>query len=377
MRHAPECKRSQALLGVIVAFGLAMLPAAGADAQTKPFDNPASLGQQGPESDIGFRQGSIVAAPIPFESPAIGSGLALGGAYLFRNDTLSDSSSLGFGGFKTSNDSQAFGVGLNLAWDEDRWTVRFLAADASLNYDLFVLGQPLPVSQSLTGGSLQVKHRAAGNWSLGGSVDYGTYTLRSRLASALPSIFDRDRNLEIARVSILTEYDTRDDSIFPTQGAFFSARLTRGEIVGLDRSGYTKAVVSMSGYRTLWQDSVFALHAVACETGDAAPFFDSCSLGASDNFRGFVSTEFIDTGLASLQAEFRGRLTGRLGYVIFAGAGAVGDGFANALGQDFLTAGGVGLRYRLSKSFPVDYAIDYAANERGENLLYVSVGQRF
>jgi outer membrane protein assembly factor BamA len=354
-----------------------MLWGAGAQAQTKPFDNPASIGQQRHDSDIGFRRGSFVAAPIPFESPSLGTGLALGGAYLFRNDTLSDASSLGFGGFKTSNDSQAFGLGLNLAWDEDRWTVRFLAADASLNYDLFVLGQPLPVSQSLTGGSLQVKHRATQYWSFGGSIDYGTYSLRSRRASSLPAVFDRDRSLEIARLSLLAEYDTRDDSIFPTRGAFFSTRLTRGEIVGLDRPGYTKAVVSLSGYRTLWNDNVLALHAVACEAGDEAPFFDSCSLGVSDSFRGFVSTEFIDTGLASLQAEFRGRLVGRLGYVIFAGAGAVGDGFVNALGEEVLTAGGVGLRYRLSRTFPIDYAIDYSVNERGENLLYISVGQRF
>ncbi|MEM1078724.1 MAG: hypothetical protein AAGI09_09385 [Pseudomonadota bacterium] len=37
----------------------------------------------------------------------------------------------------------------------------------------------------------------------------------------------------------------------------------------------------------------------------------------------------------------------------------------------------LGARIRLSKSFPVDYAIDLSRNSDGESLVYVYVGQRF
>ena len=122
---------------------------------------------------------------------------------------------------------------------------------------------------------------------------------------------------------------------------------------------------------------MIAARAVACHANQAAPFFDSCSLGTTDNFRGYVSTEFLDDALFSIQAEYRSGKAGRLGFVAFAGAGAVDSDIAKAFGGKYRAAAGLGLRIRLSKSFPLDYAVDLSVNERGEDLLYISVGQRF
>ncbi len=38
---------------------------------------------------------------------------------------------------------------------------------------------------------------------------------------------------------------------------------------------------------------------------------------------------------------------------------------------------GLGLRYRVSKKFPVDFAVDGSLSDEGDSLLYISVGQRF
>jgi hypothetical protein len=38
---------------------------------------------------------------------------------------------------------------------------------------------------------------------------------------------------------------------------------------------------------------------------------------------------------------------------------------------------GLGLRYRVSEKFPVDFAVDGSVSEDGDGLLYISVGQRF
>ncbi|MEI4234929.1 hypothetical protein [Roseovarius sp. D22-M7] len=69
--------------------------------------------------------------------------------------------------------------------------------------------------------------------------------------------------------------------------------------------------------------------------------------------------------------EYRKRLGKRIGVVAFGGVGAVGDRL-DAL-DDVGAAAGLGLRYRVSKKFPVDGS----RNEEGESLLYISVGQRF
>ncbi|MEP6266786.1 MAG: BamA/TamA family outer membrane protein [Paracoccaceae bacterium] len=347
-----------------------------AQAQNKPFSPPSQIIED--EADgIGFRAGSLVLAPIPFESPSFGSGLALGGAYLFKNDRLSDASSIGFGAFKSSNDSQGFGLGLNLSWDEDDWATKILLADADLNYDLFVGEAAIPVSQSLRGGSLEISHSVRENISVGSSLAYGEYRLNLTQNGVLPPVFAADSSLNIARLSAFAEFDTRDDTFYPTTGALLIGTLTRGNYVDNDRSGYSKAVLSASAYLPVFSQSVLAAHAVACRASDDAPFFDACSLGVTDNFRGYVATEFLDQSLVSFQGEFRGRLYKRLGYVAFVGAGSVGGDLGAAFTGDFKAAAGLGIRIRLSKSFPLDYAIDMARNERGEELLYISVGQRF
>ena len=346
-------------------------------AQTKPFSDQTSISRTQNTEPIGFGNGSFVVAPIPFESPSLGSGLALGGAFLFKNDRLSDASSIGFGAFKTSNDSEGVGAGLNLSWDEGTWRLRFAGAEADLNYDLFVNGAPVPVSQNLSGATVGLSYATAENVVYGGSVAYGEYTLVPRGGGILDGDFLRDRNLEIVRVSGYVEYDTRDDTFYPTSGRYASATLTNGIFLGEARSDYVKAVVSAAGYRQVFSDSVIAARAVACHANQAAPFFDSCSLGTTDNFRGYVSTEFLDDALFSIQAEYRSGKAGRLGFVAFAGAGAVDSDIAKAVGGKYRAAAGLGLRIRLSKSFPLDYAVDLSVNERGEDLLYISVGQRF
>ncbi len=356
--------------------GLLCVPAP-ALAQNKPFQAPTDLAEKTAPDGYGFRTGSFVAAPIPFESPSLGTGLALGGAYLFQNDRLSDASSLGFGAFRSSNDSYGYGLGLNLAWDDDRWTMQFLAAEAALNYDLFVAGVPVPISQDISGARFQLAYSPIANYGYGGSLDYGEYTLKPRSLSSLPEEFQPDIALKIARLSAFAEYDTRDDTIYPTDGLYLKGTLTGGTFVDLDRSAYSKAVVSSTIYRPVFESGVVVAHAVGCESSDKAPFFDSCSIGTTDSFRGFISTEFIDDGLFSIQAEYRGQLVGRLGYTVFAGAAAIGDGLFDAAGGTYRSAAGLGLRIRLSKDFPLDYAIDFARNERGEDNLYISVGQRF
>ncbi len=372
LSHFTLRQSSLVLLGFAVPF-----VASQAQAQTKPFDRPTGVASKNTPEGYGLRSGSLVVAPIPFESPSLGTGLALGGGYLFQNDGLSDASSIGFGGFKSSNDSYGYGGGLNLAWNEDRWTLQILAAEANLNYDLYLASIPFGVNQELSGARVQMTYSPYENVGFGGSLAYGEYTLRAQSGGVIPEDFFPDVAIELARLSAFAEYDTRDDTIFPTRGSYVSGTLAQGNYVDSGRDPYSKFVLSASGYHPLFSEGVIAGRLVGCYASKNAPFFDACALGQTDAFRGYVSTEFIDDALFSVQTEYRGRLIGRVGYVVFAGAGSVAEGLSSAVGGSYRTAAGVGLRLRLSKEFPLDYAIDYSTNERGEELLYISVGQRF
>lgn len=332
-------------------------------------------------NELGFKHGSIIVAPVPFKSPAIGAGLALGGGYLFKSDAESSTSAIGGAGFKTENGSKGFGLGFNLNLDSDRWKTTFLLGSVDLNYDLFIKGKPVSLKQSAKVVSAKVLYGATSDISLGAALSYAKSTIKSGSAAILPPSLSPQLDLEILRVGMIGEFDRRDNTYYPTSGILASGELSYGIVTGgafrSRERDYTKGVFKVAHYLPVFREGVFAWQAVGCAASDKAPFFDACSLGGTDGFRGFSPTEFIDDALFSVQAEYRGRISRRLGYVAFAGVGSVGSDLGNALTSGYRLAGGIGARLRLSKKFPLDYAIDISLNDRGENVLYVSVGQRF
>ncbi|MDW4497226.1 BamA/TamA family outer membrane protein [Sulfitobacter sp. D35] len=333
--------------------------------------------QDAPE--FGFANGSVVAAPVPFKSPALGSGLALGGAWLFSDDAGSDGSSIGLGAFRTSNGSEGIGAGLSFNLDNNRWQVSFLAASADLNYDLFVLGIPVPITQSANAVDATFEYGFQSGLSLGFGLSYAETTIGLQRGEdgILPQSVQLDSDLAVAKFRLLANYDTRDDSYYPTTGTLFSGQLAYGEVTNIGQRDYLKGVLKAAAYRPVFSEGVIAGRLTACAAEEAAPFFDSCAIGPTDGFRGFSSTQYLDDALFSVQAEYRGRITNWLGFVVFAGAGSVDDDLAGAVTGEYQTAAGLGARIRLSKSYPLDYSIDYSINNDDEKLLYISVGQRF
>lgn len=355
---------------------LAALVFAPAGAQPVDPSEPTGPVDLDTAETVGLRNGSFVLAPIPFENPSLGSGLALGGAYLFQADPGSGTSFVGLGAFKTSNDSRGYGFGLGTKLRSDQLNFSIRGADADLNYDLYAAGTPVPITQSVSAVEAEFGYGFRDNLTAGVGLSYANTVLSPRLG-VLPPNLALDADLELAKGKLFLTWDSRDDSMYPTTGALVSGEVTYGTFLNASDRDYWKAVVRAAGYRKLLGDGVLAGRVTACSASSDAPFFDACALGATDSFRGYSSTEFIDDALLSFQAEYRGQLYKRLGYVVFAGAGAVGPDLGAAAGGSYRTAAGIGIRYRLSKTFPLDYAIDLAANERGESLLYVSVGQRF
>ena len=327
----------------------------------------------------GFRNGSVVVAPVPFSSPMIGSGLALGAGYLFKTSPDANTSVIGLGGLRSDNGSQAAAGMVNLAFPGNRWQIKALAARADAVYDLYTgvgywgaAGQPGRVAgadqRGLRGDAGSVgRDRAALPGNGGGTPDAGL----------LPSELQPDASLEIGTFGLSLDWDRRDDSDYPTQGTRLTAFATRSHTLGGLSRRYDKGYAILDGYRPLGRRGVLALRGTICAASGNTPFFDQCSIGATDNMRGFNSTQFIGPRSASVQAEYRRRFSKRWGGVVFAGTGWTGPEFGDLTQGGSHSAAGAGLRYRVSKKFPVDFSIDLSRNNEQETQLYVYVGQRF
>ncbi|KIC37616.1 hypothetical protein RA26_09020 [Leisingera sp. ANG-M7] len=360
-----------------MAAGLAGLAKAGLAAgpeQTERHLNHIETAQKA--EGYGFRNGSVVVAPVPFSSPMIGSGLGLGAGYLFKTSPEANTSVIGVGGLRSDNGSQAAAVMFNFALPGNRWQVKALAARADAVYDLYTGLGVLPVSQDGSLVRINASYGVTPDLSAGVVLRYLETSL-SPNAGLLPSSLQPDADLEIGTFGLSLDWDRRDDSDYPTEGTRLTAFATRSHTLGGLSRRYDKAYAIFDGYRPLGRGGVFALRGTLCAASGNTPFFDQCSIGATDNMRGFNSTQFIGPRSASIQAEYRRRFSRRWGGVVFAGTGWTGPEFGDLTQGGSHSAAGAGVRYRVSKKFPVDFSIDVSRNNEQETQLYVYVGQRF
>ena len=342
------------------------------DITGREFDRANDIQQK---TDIGFRRGSVVVAPIPFSNPVLGSGLALGGAYLFKQDKNEDTSFIGLGALKSDNGSRAYGFSTSLAFASG-WDFDLTVADADLRYELFVGANEVSLAQTGTFGSANFSRDLSDTWRAGAGLRYIETNLSPGRGAILPSELRPDSDLEIASLGVTLDWDTRDNSDYPTNGARLSVSASHARVLNVSRD-YSFASANLDGYTSLGPETVIAARASLCAASSNAPFFDKCSIGFTDAFRGFSPTRFYDDRLASGQIEIRHRLSNRFGVVAFGGVGWTGSEFSTLDDAGTRVAGGAGLRYKLSKNFPIDFSVDYTANNDGENFLYVYVGQRF
>ncbi|WP_170480366.1 BamA/TamA family outer membrane protein [Ruegeria arenilitoris] len=193
----------------------------------------------------------------------------------------------------------------------------------------------------------------------------------------IPPPFDQFLNMRIITPALVAAWDRRDDTIYPTRGSNLQAEISHSYTLKGVTGDYSKAFVNYTHYLNPTAKGVIAARASICGASQDTPFFDQCSLGGTDAFRGFPVTQFLDFRSASLQIEYRHQFTKRIGAVAFGGVGQTGDSFSDLSDGGTHSAVGLGARYRVSKKFPVDFSVDWARNDLDEDQLYIYVGQRF
>lgn len=338
------------------------------------------------DSDFGFRRGSFILAPVPFSNPTIGNGLVLGAGYLF---TLSGSkpSGIGYGRLHSGNGSTGEAAGASINFSDGLWTVFAIGGSAEVYYDLDFEDFELPLRQEGELYAFRLERGISKSLKVGAMLTHldSTIAIDSPEFEELPEILRPQAELELGQVTFDVVWDTRDDTFYPTTGTLATIKLTYAEEIDtIFRGGieigdenYTKATVSAATYRAIGSKGVLAVRGQACTSSSGAPFFDSCGVGLAHGLRGFPSFEFISDASASLQAEYRGRLSDRFGFVTFAALGAGGDDLGSLSFNEGGASAGVGLRFRLSKRFGLDYAFDYAINDKGDDFFFISLGQKF
>jgi hypothetical protein len=134
--------------------------------------------------------------------------------------------------------------------------------------------------------------------------------------------------------------------------------------------------VAFNKYWSLPRKQVLAYNAYYCATGGDALFYAQCIYGTNNELRGYTAGRYIDHYMMATQVEDRLELPWRFGVVGFVGIGAVMPGGASFRSNQFLPAGGTGVRFMLSKSYHVNLRTDFAWGK--DNFTWaVGVGEAF
>lgn len=329
------------------------------------------------------KAGQFVVAPIPFINPTLENGLALGAGYLFRpekEDKVSPLSAVGAAYFQTSNSSNGYGGGGKLYLKEDRYRILALYAHASLNYDLYVLGRPLPIEQTASGYGVELLTRVAPKTYAGLRYIWGDVTTALDRDPGPLGIPPQDLDTTVRAPCVRVQWDSRNNPYYPTRGQFLDVQCNfasskTGSRIEYERD-YQAYWIAYNNYRSLSKREVLASRAYVQLTGGDAPFYALALYGQNSDLRGYAVGHYIGRTMWDAQVEYRRKFTKKLGAVAFAGVGGLADVPSYSSTASFLPNVGVGLRYTLDEVSGLNYRIDYAFGS-GEGALYFAVGEAY
>ena len=329
-------------------------------------------------------------APIPILNPTIGTGLGVGGGYLYpisKSDAVSPPSLTAAGGFRTDNGSWGLAVVQKMHLREDRYRVQVGYGYGSLTYNFYGIGNQagdkgLSIAINQNGHFFLAEglRRVWEKWFAG--VRY--HLVRSSVAlnrdvkeEPLPvELPEADIKLRTAALGLRVQRDSRDGQFYSTQGSLFDFNADLyGEYIGGSRS-YQMYKAFFNKYTSLRPSHQLAFRVSGCFVDGNPPFYDLCLLGLSGDLRGYEVGQYRDRWMLATQAEYRLQLPKRFGLVAFAGVGEVAPKLSQFRADNLLPSAGMGLRFTVAKKNHINLRIDYAVGKDG-GALYIGVSEVF
>jgi hypothetical protein len=330
------------------------------------------------------KDGNWVVAPLPFRNELLGIGIVLGAGYLYgasENESNARHSVAGAAGMYAEGGSWAALAAHRGYWSDQEFRTTVALATGDLLYDLQLEAggeeNELRMGQEFNGAMVQGAARLGQNGWLGIGFMRGETDVRVR-NSTPPFLADIIPPAQIAISNLLLngEYDNRDSDLYPRSGQYAQAEgLISSEDLGAD-SNYQSLELEWNSYRPFGGNNVLALRVAGKIVDGDAPFFALAWFGTGVDLRGYTPGRYIGESMVALQAEWRWQATPRWGFVAFGGTGKVSGALGDIDTDPWLPAGGLGVRFRLTKALPLNMRADFAWG-RDDSTFSLAVGEAF
>jgi outer membrane protein assembly factor BamA len=331
------------------------------------------------------RDREFVVAPLPSRNPLMGWTLSLPVMMLYKpaSASMEDSTWItGAAAFYAENRSRGGGAFHKMSFGGDRWRLMGAAFKADLKYDYFGIGSDpdssIPLDQSMSLLLAEALRRIHPNLYVGLRTTLSKTEVSLDLPEdILPPGFtppDLGQKFDLNTMAPRVQYDSRDNQFYPASGSLLEGTLSIGRKSFGSNVDYERYKFEYNHYGALTSNGVIAARAMLDYVGGDAPFFLYPAFGSGADLRGYQTGSYRDRFLFATQAEYRHRVTPRIGAVVFAGVGTVSPDFGD-WGKT-LGSVGAGIRWVIAPKNNMSLRIDVARG-RDDTEFYVGIGEAF
>ena len=346
-------------------------------------------------SDYLSQKYGFLPTPIIITEPAIGYGGGLN--VMFLHDTLASSakrksppSITGVALAATENGTK-FGGAYHLGfWKED--SIRSTTAVGKVNVNIDFYLRDLPVAMNLDGYAAyqELMFRLyESNFFIGANylyVDLNNKVTNEEIPAGIRPLFEYELNM--AALSLVAQYDSRDTIFTPSKGTFAKIALRRFDERFGGHENYWHTDTKLFHFTPLLDTLVLGLRAegefVHASSGDSIPYVAKPFI----DMRGITAMRYQGEKVLLGEAQLRWEFIPRWDLVFFGGVGKAygGEDYRFIPGEGLVSdtisfseadahaAGGVGFRYELARKYGLWAGMDFATNEDREFSFYITVG---
>jgi len=335
----------------------------------------------------------LLAFPFVSYSPQTKLLFGAGGRYQFkwptaRADSGTRPSQLTGGGAYTTKGQWGVSLGASLYLPQNRWWIAGGGGAGFFPATYYGVGPRTKVADGLLleqhflAADIRILRRLRGDFSAGVHYRGGSYTrVKWEDTTRIPPGLAGGAGGQLSGAGVVAQVDTRNSTTTPRHGYYLLVDLLRyGSVLGSDFS-YTSAAVDARVYLPVrYRKDVIALALYGQWNGAEVPLQAMAMLGGittQELMRGVYLGRFRDQHQLVAQADYRGHLKGRFGYVVYGSAGNVYGSAGTTLFDALKFTYGAGMRFDINPSDPLNIRVDYTFTSFGSRGLSLGVGEAF
>jgi hypothetical protein len=382
----PKIRLTASISALALALYFASPLHAASDATTLESSNDSSAEEESSDKQSG-KWGNLLPLPIIVTEPAIGNGLGATLIYFHKEDEkkapVSTARNLsktgerqkppptasGIFGFYTDNDTYAFGIGHSNSFADDHYRLRAALAEARVNSTFYVGDRPLDfrIEGNLLFADLKTRLGDSG-------VFFGLSTSYTNASSKFVGLPDPigsllDFNFVDTGVAASLIYDTRDNTILPTDGYHIELIGWRhDEALGGDFN-YSTARLKALWFTPLSEKYVLGARLDSSTADGDPPYFAFPFV----RLRGIPALRYQGEVASAFELEGRRRIGDRWTASLFAGVGSIRVGKEQVETEDEIRTIGIGTRYLAYREQDAWVGVDVARGPE-DVVVYIQMG---